>query len=152
MAMRCSPRPFLRLMRTVEACARTWPPIGFLVSPNMAAAPGSAVTCPRGAALEALESWRAEVSCGAAAWRLGGRRDAGARLVGNEDGEVVDGCQLCQPREELVERLLSRRELAAALVVDAEESRRRVDDKRAVLVFRNHCSRLVEELRLSLPW
>ena len=149
MAMRCSPRPFLRLMRTVEACARTWPPIGFFVSPNMAAAPGSAVTCPRGAALEALESWRAEVSCEAAAWR---RRDVGARLVGNEDGEVVDGCQLCQAGEELVERLLPRRELAAALVVDAEESRRRVDDERAVLVFRDHCRRLIQQLRLRLPW
>ena len=81
----------------------------------------------------------------------GGRRDAGARLVGNEDGEVVDGCQLCEPREELVERLLPRRELAAALVVDAEERRRRVDDERAVLVFRYHGSSLVQQLRLSLP-
>ena len=149
MAMRCSPRPFLRLMRTVEACARTWPPIGFLVSPNMAAAPGSAVTCPRGAA---VELWSLGARRCLAERLLGGRRGAGARLVGNEDGEVVDGCQLCQPREELVERLLPRRELAAALVVDAEESRRRVDDERAVLVFRNHCSRLVEELCLSLPW
>ena len=69
LAMRCSPRPFLRLMRTVEACARTWPPIGFLVSPNMAAAPGSAVTCSRGAA---LELWSLGVSCGAAAWRAEG--------------------------------------------------------------------------------
>ena len=149
MAMRCSPRPFLRLMRTVEACARTWPPIGFLVSPNIAAAPGSAVTCPR------ARLWRLW-SLGArrclAKRLLGGRRDAGARLVGNEDGEVVDGCQLCQAGEELVERLLPRRELAAALVVDAEESRRRVDDERAVLVFRNHSRRLIQQLRLSLPW
>ena len=148
MAMRCSPRPFLRLMRTVEACARTWPPIGFLVSPNMAAAPGSAVTCPRGAA---LELWSLGARRRLAERLLGGRRDAGARLVGNEDGEVVDGCQLCEPREELVERLLPRRELAAALVVDAEERRRRVDDERAVLVFRNHGSSLVQQLRLSLP-
>ena len=82
-------------------------------------------------ACAALELWSLGARRCLAKRLLGGRRDAGARLVGNEDGEVVDGCQLCQPREELVERLLPRRELAAALVVDAEESRRRVDDERA---------------------
>ena len=34
-----SPLPFLSITRVVEACARTWPPTGLTIGPNMAIAP-----------------------------------------------------------------------------------------------------------------